>query len=67
MPDYNCYFKSSAVSNGGTHSLQADPLFNDTSKLDLSLRTTSPCIDKEVMSWEHILISMSNRYHPALL
>jgi hypothetical protein len=51
--DYNCYYKISNIGTAalGTHSIQADPLFNDTSKSDFSLKSGSPCIGVGAKIW----------------
>jgi hypothetical protein len=51
VPDYNCYYKSVTTSNIGTNSIQVDPQFNDTTKLDFCLKNTSPCLDKGNNVW----------------
>jgi hypothetical protein len=44
MPDYNCYYQSSQT--GGSHSITADPQFNNASSSDFTLKSSSPCINK---------------------
>jgi len=45
--DYNCYFgiADKGVVTYGAHDLQTNPLFNDTTNFDFTLKSTSPCID----------------------
>jgi hypothetical protein len=51
--DYNCYYKVANIgtSNTGSHSIQADPMFNNVSSLLFDLESVSPCIGAGIKIW----------------